>query len=126
MKILMAGLFFSISFMFINLCLAQDAAVVAPAQVTTADPLVVAAVDEGSKGGIMGWIALHGGFQAAILMLVFSAFTLLSAVREVLYKFDGVAKGDPIPAKYQGLNLVNKLCLIFGKILDFMSGNTAH
>ena len=119
-KILITGVFFCVSFMLLDLCLAQD---LAPMQVTTADPLVVSAV---SNGGIAGWVALHGGFQAAILLLVFSAFTLLSAIREVLYAYDGVAKGEPIPAQFKGLTLINKVCVILGKVLDFMQGNSAH
>lgn len=120
MKLLITSVLFAVSFMFINLALAQDQA---PMQVTTADPLVVSAV---SNGGIAGWIALHGGFQAAILLLVFSAFTFLSAVREILYKFDGVEKGQPIPTGYVGLTWVNRVCVILGKVLDFLQGNVAH
>lgn len=116
MKLLITSALFAVSFMFINLALAQD-------QVTTSDPLVVSAV---SNGGIAGWIALHGGFQAAILLLVFSAFTFLSAVREILYKFDGVEKGQPIPTGYVGLTWVNRICVISGKVLDFLQGNVAH
>lgn len=103
--------------MFLNLCLAQ-------VQVTTADPVVVAVVQPSS--GVGGWLALHGGFTAAIILIVFSAFTVVSAIREILLKYDGVAPGAPIPPGLTGLTLVNKICVILGKILDFMQGNTAH
>lgn len=120
MKLILATAIFAASFMFINLALAQDQA---PMQVTTADPLVVSAV---TNGGISGWIALHGGFQAAILLLVFSAFAFLSAVREVAYKYDGVEKGQPIPPQYVGLSKINVAWLVVGKVLDFLQGNVAH
>lgn len=86
----------------------------------------VAVVSAASQGGIMGWVTAHGGIQAAALMLVFSAFTLLSAVRTVLLKYDGLDLGQPIPADYKGLTLVNKLCLLGGNVIDFLTGNTQH
>ncbi len=116
-KLVSSMILFCMSFLLIDFCLAQ-----APMQVTTADPLVVAA----TGGGIAGWIALHGGFSAAILLLVFSAQTAMSALREILYKYDGVEKGQDIPPSMVGLTQVNKICVILGKILDFMQGNVAH
>lgn len=76
--------------------------------------------------GIMGWINSKGGFVAAVFLIVTSAFTLLSAVRMVLYKFDGVAPGADIPANLVGLTWVNKICVVLGKLVDMLTGNVAH
>lgn len=79
-----------------------------------------------SSGGILGWITDHGGYQAAILLLVGSAMAVLSAIRTVLSNFDGVAPGAAIPSNLQGLTLVNKICVILGQIIDFLQGNVQH
>ncbi len=74
----------------------------------------------------MAWITAHGGFQGAVLLLVGSALAILSGVRQVLYNFDGVAPGTPIPVGMVGLTWVNKFCVIAGKIVDYLTGNVAH
>jgi len=90
------------------------------AQVPSPSPVAVPA------SGIMGWITAHGGFQASVLLLVGSAMAVLSGVRQLLYNFDGVAPGAAIPADMTGLTLVNKICVIMGKIVDYITGNVAH
>lgn len=92
----------------------------------SAAPAIVAAPAVAIPSGIMGWITAHGGFQAAVLLLVGSAFSMLSAVRQVLANFDGVAPGAAIPAGMAGLSLVNKICVILGQVVDFMTGNVQH
>ena len=66
------------------------------------------------------------GLVATVLFLVFGANIILSAVRKVLYKYDGVKEGDTIPLSDSCLSLVNKVCLILGQILDFLGSNTKH
>lgn len=104
-------------------------AVMAQATVTPAPvlpgPAIVAPVVQ-SGGGILGWVAAHGGFQAAILLVVGAAMTLLSAFRSVLAAYDGVAQGAAIPENMVGLTKLNKICLILGKIVDFLQGNVQH
>ncbi len=102
---------------------------IAIAQVPVASPspaIIPVVIPLVEKAGIMAWITAHGGFQAAVLLLVGSAFSLLSAIREILLKFDGIEKGAEIPADKSALTLVNKICIVLGKIVDFLQGNIKH
>lgn len=128
MKIILAFLL-----VFAGVALAQDASVSTTTTMVSATPGVapVVTVPAGTtpltlSGGLVKWVADHGGPQAAILFLIFSVFTGLSAARQILYKYDGINPGDPIPADMKGLTLVNKICVFLGGILDFMTGNTKH
>lgn len=119
---------FILSFMFISMSLAQSvtSTTVVPAASPVA-PVVVSVVSSPSaQTGVLAWIDSHGGFQAAVLMLVTGFFGILSAVRLLLYKLDGIKQGDPIPADYKGLTIVNKICLVLGSVVDFFTGNMAH
>jgi hypothetical protein len=109
MKTLLALLTFLVSYLYIGFAMAQEA--VAPVAAPT---------------GIMGWIAAHGGFQASILILVGSSMALASALRTVLLYFDGVPPGADIPPGLTGLTTVNKVCVVLGKVLDFIQGNLKH
>lgn len=120
MKVFIGLFLFIISWSYLSLAQGVVAPAV-PAASVAAQAAVVAA-----PSGVMGWIESHGGFQAAVLLLVSSFNTILSALRIVLKKFDGVAEGDPIPADKKALTLVNKLCIILGQILDFSMGNVKH
>lgn len=95
------------------------------AQAPTPTPSVVATAVVPANG-VMEWVTAHGGFQSAVLLLVMSAFTLLSAVRQVLSNLDGVAPGAEIPAGMQGLTMLNKICVVLGQVVDFMQGNVKH
>lgn len=86
----------------------------------------VFAQDAAVQTGILGWIAAHGGFQAAVLLVAGGAMALLSGVRQVLLIYDGVAPGAEIPAGMAGLSLVNKVCVILGQVIDFLQGNVKH
>ena len=86
-------------------------------------PVAVAAAP---ANGMMTWIAAHGGFQASVLMLVTFLFSILSAVRLLLLKLDGVEPGAEIPADKSGLSALNKACIVLGQIIDFVQGNTKH
>lgn len=76
--------------------------------------------------GILAWIAKHIGSQSAILVLMGAAMSILSGIRQILAFYDGVAPGAAIPAGMVGLSAVNKICLILGKVVDFLTGNIAH
>lgn len=67
-----------------------------------------------------------GGLISIILLVAFSANTMLTALRTVLLKYDGVAPGSDIPADDKALTLVNKICIVLGSILDFLMSNPQH
>jgi hypothetical protein len=118
MKLIFALILVCASFAF-----AQEMTPVAPAVVAASAPIAVIAAP---ATGILGWIQAHGGFQAAILFIVMSTFTALSALRKILYAYDGVKEGDTIPADKTTLTTVNKICLVLGSVVDFIQGNTKH
>lgn len=113
----MKTIFFALTFLFAWTVLGQ-----APELVATP----VAAAAPVAKAGIIAWIDAHGGFQASILLLVGSAMAILSAVRTVLSNFDGVAPGASIPPGLTGLTMINKICVVLGKVIDFVQGNVQH
>jgi hypothetical protein len=44
-----------------------------------------------------------------------------------LYKWDGLDLNGPVdPAKFKTLTVVNKICLVLGKIIDFFGQNPQH
>lgn len=128
MKLIASVLVFTFCWSFLSMAqtlpspVPSLAAVAVPAAPAIAAdvPVVVA------SGGIMGWISAHGGIQAVVLLLVGSAMTILSTVRTILYNLDGVAPGAAIPAGMAGLTTVNKICIILGKVVDFLTGNVPH
>lgn len=79
-----------------------------------------------AQHGVMAWVESHGGFQGAVLLLVFTAMTLLSALRAVLKKWDGINEGDAIPADNKVLTLLNKICMVLGTVIDYVQGNVQH
>jgi hypothetical protein len=76
--------------------------------------------------GIMGWVTAHGGFQGAVILLVYMANSILTGLRNAAAKYDGVNPGDAAPADASKLNLLNKVCLVLGKVLDYVLGNPQH
>lgn len=114
MKLITSVLLFCFSWNFIAMAQTTSTTLVA-------QPAIIAAVP---AAGIMGWVNAHGGFQAAVLLLVGSAFAILSAIRQVLLAFDGVGPGaTSVPP---GLTVLNKVCLFLGKVIDFLQGNIQH
>jgi hypothetical protein len=75
--------------------------------------------------GVGGFVANHGGLQGLILLLVFSSNAILSALRNVVKKFEGV-EGEEIPADKVALTLLNKAAILTGKVLDYMTANVKH
>lgn len=72
-------------------------------------------------------LSAHGGPMGTFILVIYSLNTFLSALREILYKWDGVTADDPVNMeKFKALSLVNKACLIVGKIIDLATGNTQH
>ncbi len=76
--------------------------------------------------GIMDFVNAHGGPYAAMMLVVGGSFTILSAFRQVLASYDGVAPGAPIPANFAGLTKLNMVCVVLGKVVDFVTGNVQH
>lgn len=64
--------------------------------------------------------------QALPLILLYGLNVVLSAVRAVLAKIDGVNPGDQIPADKTNLNLINKAAIFLGQIMDLVMMNTQH
>lgn len=93
----------------------------AQAQIVVQAPTPAAAVI--SSGN---FVEAHGGLVATLVLLVFAAQALLTALRTVLLKFDGIAEGQDIPPANTTLTLVNKICIVLGTILDFLQGNAKH
>lgn len=97
------------------------------AQTTTTMPdTTQTTVTAPAASGIVGWVQSQGGPAAAVMFIVFATFTMLSALRQVLYKYDGIAPGADIPPADKALTGVNKACIILGNVLDFITGNTKH
>jgi hypothetical protein len=123
-KFLASVVIFVSSFIFINICFAQSPSPSASPAVKTVAAIVSS--PPAAQSGVMAWVESHGGFQAAVLMLVSGFLGILSAVRMLLYKLDGVAQGSSIPVDYKGLTVLNKVCLVLGSVVDFFTGNMAH
>ena len=121
-KLVPALMLFIICWSFISM--AQSASPVPASSPVAVISAPSAAPAAGS--GVMGWISAHGGFQAAVLLLVFSANAILSAVRDVMKKWDGINPGDAIPAANTKLTLVNRICMILGQVIDYVQGNVQH
>lgn len=106
-------------FLFASVMFVLSWTVIAMAQAAASAPV-------SASGGIMGWINAHGGVQMSALLLVYSANAILSAVRDVCCKLDGINPGDVIPANKQALTIINKVCIALGKVIDFIQGNVQH
>lgn len=130
LKLFLAIMIFVGSWSFISLAqVASPAASPAVAVAAQAAAPVVQAVasSSGPKTGVMAWVESHGGFQMAVLLLMTSALSLLSALRLVLFKFEGIAEdGSNIPADSKVTLVINKICQYLGVAVDFMMGNPKH
>jgi hypothetical protein len=121
-KLFASTLLFVFAWSFIALAQSPAPSVAPSASPAIAAPAVVAA-----QSGIMGWVVAHGGYQAAILLLMTSALALLSAIRTVLFKFEGINEdGSNIPANSPITSTINKVCRVLGTVIDFMMGNPQH
>ncbi len=68
-----------------------------------------------------------GGLQAAVVALMLALMTVMSALRSILLKFEGYkSDGSDVPANKKALTTFNKVCIIGGKILDWLMGNVQH
>jgi hypothetical protein len=67
-----------------------------------------------------------GSIYGKVFLGVFALNAILSALRDIVAKYDGVNPGDQAPAGDTSLNLLQKACGIVGKILDFIQGNVQH
>ena len=65
--------------------------------------------------------------DAAFAKIVFGIYALnsiLSSLRAIAAKYDGIQPGEQKPSEAQ--NFLNKLCMALGKVLDFIQGNVQH
>lgn len=90
----------------------------------TPGAMVIAAAS--SSGGLMGWIAVHGGLVAVVGACAMFVNSILCGVRSLLLWADGVKPGDVIPANNAGLSKLNVACIWAGKILDYLMANPQH
>ena len=75
----------------------------------------------GSPVGISDAVYIKAG------LFFYSANCVLTAIRQILSKFDGIDPVKPLPADApKSLTVVNKLCILVGKAVDFIIGNPAH
>jgi len=118
MKLFSALVLFIISWSLITL-----AQVPAPSPTAVVAAVVAAPA---AQGGFWGWIMAHGGLQAAVLLLVACFNIIISAVRDLLCKLDGIDLSQPIPADKTKLTFINKVALVSGKVLDWASANVQH
>ena len=121
---------FSVSLMIATMFLILGVELMAWAQAPGASPTPgsVAAVVQAAapSSGLLGWIALHGGFMAVVVACSMFANTLLSALRSFLCYIDGVPVGGVIPPNYVGLTKVNIAAVWVGKIVDWLTANIQH
>lgn len=120
-KLMAVSLLFVFSFVLVQMAFAQ-----APSPAASPVVAAVVAAPPAASGGIWGWVVSHGGLQASILMLVACFNILVSALRDVLYKVDGVNLAPGAPVDSSKLTLLNKLALVSGQILDWMTANIQH
>ena len=71
------------------------------------------------------YIKSHG-LPASAIMLLLCLNAILSGLRDLCAKLDGVKPGDAAPAGDVKLSMLNKACLILGKILDYLTANVQH
>jgi hypothetical protein len=79
-----------------------------------------------APSGVAGVVASKGGIVGLIIAVMLSMNILMSGARAALAKWDGVDLGQPIPDQYKGLTLINKICLVLGKGVDFITSNLPH
>lgn len=72
------------------------------------------------------FINSHGGMSSSIILVLMCMNSLLSALRDICARFDGVNPGDAAPVGDTKLTVLNKVCLILGKILDYVTANVQH
>ena len=123
MKAISSLMLFIICWSYISFAQVVPAPAASPAA-----PVVQAVASQApaAQHGVMAWVESHGGFQGAVLLLVFTAMTMLSALRAVLKKWDGINEGDAIPADNKALTLLNKICMVLGTVIDYVQGNVQH
>jgi hypothetical protein len=67
-----------------------------------------------------------GGLAGAVSFVVFGLFTILSALRVVLAKYDGVSPGQNTATPDTKLTILNNVCSFLGSVVDFLTGNIQH
>lgn len=96
------------------------------AQVPAASPAAVAVVAApAAPSGLAGMVNSKGGLIAFVMLCLVCLNGVMSAVRLAMYKWDGVDLSADVSAN-KPLTVINKICLISGKILDFFGNNTQH
>lgn len=68
----------------------------------------------------------EGGLVGGVSFIVFGLLAVLSCLRLVLAKYDGVEPGQNTPAPDAKLTFLNNACLFLGKISDILMGNPQH
>jgi len=96
------------------------------AQGVSPSPAAAIMTAASSSGGVMLWIALHGGLLAVVMSCAMLGNAILSAIRDFLCWIDGIPKGGVIPANYAGLTKVNIAAIWLGKIVDYLTANVQH
>lgn len=97
------------------------------AQVPAASPAAVAVVAApAAPSGLAGLVNSKGGLIAFVGLCLMCLNMVMSSIRLMLYKWDGVDLSSNVPPDMKALTLVNKICLVLGKALDFFGNNTQH
>lgn len=73
-----------------------------------------------------GFLAHTGGIAGAVSFIVFGMFTLLSAIRLVIAKYDGVNPGENKSDPDAKLTFLNVALIWLGKAMDLFMGNPQH
>lgn len=116
---LAAGLLFTFSYVF------ADAPGVSPTTAVAPTAAVVSAPSAPALS-VGGFIQSHGGVQPSIILILLCLNSILSALRDICARLDGVKPGDAAPVGDAKLSMLNKACLVLGKVLDYVMGNPQH
>src|SRR5579884_1197197 len=114
LRLCLAVVFFVLAYSMLSL--AQSSPTPAP----SATPAVVSAA---SPSGLAGLVNSKGGLVAFVTLCVLCLNMIMSSVRLMLYKWDGINPGDQVPANATALTFVNKVCIVLGNIVDFFGQN---
>jgi hypothetical protein len=119
---------FSFSLLIALVFLVLGVELMAWAQAPSASPGSVAAVVQAAapSSGLLGWIALHGGFMAVVMSCSIFMNSILSGLRTFLFYIDGIAPGGVIPPNYTGLTKLNIVAVWVGKVMDWAMSNVQH
>lgn len=122
MKKFLAMLTLSVCFMCTGvILLAQSSPTPAPVAAAAASAVI------GSPAVVSSnFLVQTGGLIGAVSFIVFGLFTLLSAIRMVVAKYDGVAPGSNTPAPDAKLTFLNTALIWLGKAMDMVMGNVQH